>query len=78
MKPPPLVQKIFGILGGICADAVNVVHMRPIADELFGRDCYWSIEIDAMTRSKPAARKPSKIARRGQAGSEIAAQRAGS
>ncbi|HYB57285.1 MAG TPA: 3-keto-5-aminohexanoate cleavage protein [Alphaproteobacteria bacterium] len=43
VKPPLFVQTIFGILGGIGADAENLVHMRRIADKLFGSDYEWSI-----------------------------------
>jgi uncharacterized protein (DUF849 family) len=43
MKPPLFVQTIFGILGGIGADTENLVHMKRIADRLFGADYYWSI-----------------------------------
>ena len=42
-KPPFFVQTIFGILGGIGADIENLVHMRRIADKLFGHDYQWSI-----------------------------------
>ena len=42
-KPPFFVQTIFGILGGIGADIENLVHMRRIADKLFGQDYQWSI-----------------------------------
>ena len=42
-KPPLFVQTIFGILGGIGADHENLVHMRRIADKLFGDDYHWSI-----------------------------------
>jgi uncharacterized protein (DUF849 family) len=42
-KPPLFVQTIFGILGGIGADHENLVHMRRIADKLFGADYQWSI-----------------------------------
>jgi len=38
------VQTIFGILGGIGADIDNLMHMRRIANKLFGEDSYeWSI-----------------------------------
>jgi uncharacterized protein (DUF849 family) len=37
------VQTIFGILGGIGADTENLVHMKRIADKLFGNDYHWSI-----------------------------------
>jgi 3,5-dioxohexanoate:acetyl-CoA acetone transferase len=43
VKPPLFVQTIFGILGGIGADPENVVHMKTIADKLFGEQYYWSI-----------------------------------
>ena len=42
-KPPLFVQTIFGILGGIGPDIENLVHMRRIADKLFGADYQWSI-----------------------------------
>ncbi|MGH7717111.1 MAG: 3-keto-5-aminohexanoate cleavage protein, partial [Vulcanimicrobiaceae bacterium] len=43
IKPPFFVQTIFGILGGIGADPENLVHMRRIANKLFGNDYQWSI-----------------------------------
>ena len=44
VKSPLFVQTVFGILGGIGADPENLVHMRAIADKLFGRENYqWSI-----------------------------------
>jgi uncharacterized protein (DUF849 family) len=43
IQPPLFVQTIFGILGGIGADPENLVHMKHIADKLFGDDSYWSI-----------------------------------
>jgi uncharacterized protein (DUF849 family) len=43
VKPPLFVQTIFGILGGIGPDPENVVHMRHMADKLFGDDYCWSI-----------------------------------
>src|ERR1700759_2046790 len=43
VKPPLFVQTIFGILGGIGADPDNVVHMKRIADKLFGDSYAWSI-----------------------------------
>ncbi|MDQ2147549.1 3-keto-5-aminohexanoate cleavage protein [Alcaligenaceae bacterium C4P045] len=42
-KPPFFVQSIFGILGGIGADPDNLLHMRMIADHLFGDDYYLSV-----------------------------------
>ena len=43
VKPPLFVQTIFGILGGIGADPENVVHMKRIADKLFGDQYHWSV-----------------------------------
>lgn len=43
VKPPLFVQSIFGILGGIGADAENLLHMKRIADKLFGDDYQWSV-----------------------------------
>ncbi len=37
------MQTIFGILGGIGADPDNLVHMKRIADKLFGDNYAWSI-----------------------------------
>ena len=43
VKPPFFVQTIFGILGGIGCDVENLLHMRRMADKLFGDDYVWSI-----------------------------------
>lgn len=44
VKPPFFVQTIFGILGGIGADLENLMHMRRMANKLFGEENYeWSI-----------------------------------
>ena len=43
VKPPIFVQMIFGILGGIGPETENLMHMKTIADRLFGDDYYWSI-----------------------------------
>jgi uncharacterized protein (DUF849 family) len=43
VKPPFFVQCIFGILGGIGADHENLLHMRGIADRLFGNDYHLSV-----------------------------------
>jgi uncharacterized protein (DUF849 family) len=43
VKPPMLVQTIFGILGGIGADPENLAQMKRIADKLFGDAYHWSI-----------------------------------
>jgi len=51
VKPPLFVQTIFGILGGIGADPENLIHMRRIADKLFGEEYQWSI----LARTQPNA-----------------------
>jgi uncharacterized protein (DUF849 family) len=43
VKPPFLVQSIFGVMGGIGADPENVFMMKQTADRLFGRDYVWSL-----------------------------------
>lgn len=43
VEPPFFVQTLFGILGGIGADPENLMHMRRIADKLFGDAYQWSI-----------------------------------
>lgn len=43
VKPPFLVQCIFGILGGIGPDPENLMHMKRIADSLFGNDYILSV-----------------------------------
>lgn len=43
VTPPFFVQCIFGILGGLGADPENLIHMRTIADRLFGKDYLLSV-----------------------------------
>jgi len=43
VKPPLFIQTIFGILGGIGPDQENIMHMRRIANKLFGDQYQWSI-----------------------------------
>lgn len=43
IKPPFFVQMIFGIMGGIGTDVENLMHMKSIADKLFGDDYRWSV-----------------------------------
>mgnify|MGYP001130130396 CR=1 FL=1 len=43
IKPPFLVQMIFGILGGIGADLENLQFMKSKADKLFGDAYEWSV-----------------------------------
>ena len=43
VAPPLFTQFIFGILGGIGADADNLLHMRTLAHRLFGGDVEWSV-----------------------------------
>jgi uncharacterized protein (DUF849 family) len=42
VKPPFLIQGVFGILGGIGAHHENLTHMVAIADKLFGDDYSFS------------------------------------
>ena len=42
VKPPFLIQGVFGILGGIGPDPRNLSHMVTIADSLFGSDYVFS------------------------------------
>ena len=43
VKPPFFIQTIFGILGGIGPDPVNVTFMRETANRLFGDSYHWSV-----------------------------------
>lgn len=43
IKPPLLIQSVFGIRGGIGAHVEDVMHMRRTADRLFGNDYLWSV-----------------------------------
>jgi uncharacterized protein (DUF849 family) len=43
VKPPLLIQSVFGIRGGIGADPEDVLHMKRTADRLFGNAYYWSV-----------------------------------
>ncbi len=43
MKGPLFVQFVLGILGGIGADPENLVHMKRMADKLFGDTYLWSV-----------------------------------
>lgn len=42
IKPPFLIQGVFGILGGIGPDVRNLAHMVTVADSLFGDDYVFS------------------------------------
>ena len=42
IEPPFFIQGVFGILGGIGAHPENLVHMKSIADRLFGEDYLFS------------------------------------
>lgn len=42
-KPPFFVQMIFGVRGGIGADASHLTHMKATADKLFGSDYVFSV-----------------------------------
>ena len=43
IKPPFLIQSVFGLLGGIGPHSEDVAHMRRTADRLFGDDYVWSV-----------------------------------
>jgi uncharacterized protein (DUF849 family) len=43
VKGPIFLQFVLGILGGIGADPENLVHMKRIADKLFGDSYQWSV-----------------------------------
>lgn len=43
VKPPFMVQTIFGVLGGIGAHPAHLLHMKETADRLFGTDYLWSV-----------------------------------
>lgn len=44
LVPQPLfIQFVFGVLGGIGADPENLIHMKLIADKLFGDDYMFSV-----------------------------------
>ncbi|MGF6552286.1 3-keto-5-aminohexanoate cleavage protein [Paraburkholderia youngii] len=43
VKGPLFLQFVMGILGGIGADPENLVHMKRIADKLFGDRYQWSV-----------------------------------
>ena len=43
LKPPFLIQTVFGLLGGIGSHPDDVMHMRRTAERLFGQDYYWSV-----------------------------------
>lgn len=43
VKGPLFVQGVFGILGGIGAEIDNLMHMRAVADRLFGDEYYISV-----------------------------------
>jgi uncharacterized protein (DUF849 family) len=43
IKPPFLIQSVFGIRGGIGGHPEDVIHMKRTADRLFGDSYYWSV-----------------------------------
>ncbi len=43
IRPPFLIQSVFGIRGGIGPHAEDVMHMKRTADRLFGDAYYWSV-----------------------------------
>jgi uncharacterized protein (DUF849 family) len=43
IKPPLLIQSVFGLRGGIGGHVEDLMHMRRTADRLFGKDYVWSV-----------------------------------
>lgn len=43
IKPPMMIQSVFGIRGGIGADVEDLMHMKRTADRLFGDAYVWSV-----------------------------------
>jgi uncharacterized protein (DUF849 family) len=43
LKPPFLIQSVFGIRGGIGTHPEDVMMMKRTADRLFGDDYIWSV-----------------------------------
>src|SRR5438477_6918096 len=43
VKPPLLIQSVFGLRGGIGGHVEDLMHMRRTADRLFGKDYVWSV-----------------------------------
>lgn len=43
VKPPLLIQSVFGLRGGIGGHVEDLMHMRRTADRLFGEDYVWSV-----------------------------------
>ncbi|MGX9121097.1 3-keto-5-aminohexanoate cleavage protein, partial [Mesorhizobium sp. BHbsci] len=43
MKPPFIIQTVFGFSGGIGVEVDNITHMRNAANRLFGNDYHWSV-----------------------------------
>jgi uncharacterized protein (DUF849 family) len=43
IKPPFLIQSVFGLLGGIGPHPEDVAHMHRTANRLFGTDYIWSV-----------------------------------
>lgn len=43
VQGPLFIQFVLGVLGGIGPDPDNLVHMKTVADRLFGRDYHFSV-----------------------------------
>lgn len=43
LKPPFIIQSVFGLLGGIGGHPEDVMHMKRTADRLFGDQYFWSV-----------------------------------
>lgn len=54
VKPPLLIQSVFGLRGGIGNHPEDLMHMKRTADRLFGKDYVWSV-LGAGSRQMPLA-----------------------
>ncbi len=43
VEPPFWLQYVMGVMGGIQPSVENILHMKSVADKLFGRDYFWSV-----------------------------------
>lgn len=43
LKPPVLIQSVFGLRGGIGTHVEDIAHMKRTADRLFGNQYVWSV-----------------------------------
>ena len=43
LKPPLIIQTVFGFSSGIGVEPANVLHMRSIGNQLFGDQWHWTV-----------------------------------